>query len=235
MAGHALSARGRSEGGHVQHSRWGRGWSRGRGVVAVLQPCTLVRALGRRRPDGRCDVRSVAPRPRVAPGWRRDADRSLCRPRGSPRPGRGGSRRSSTRDGSAARHDRRRDSARMRGARAAADGWGRWQLRCGLPVAVVADCRGETPGPSRRRARGDLVFADFVRLARGGLRSGGGANRCGVAGLSWTAARRRNSRCADRDRLVAVGAGRAVAPPGGTGLVLLRHRRRSLLHPGAAR
>src|SRR3989304_1366772 len=37
-------------------------------LVAVLQPGALARARGRHRPDGRRDVRDVAPRPRVGCG-----------------------------------------------------------------------------------------------------------------------------------------------------------------------
>ena len=48
-------------------------------------------------------------------------------------------------------------------------------------------------------------------------------------------ARRHRSRRADRDRLVQVAAGRAVAPADRTGLVVLRRRRRRPLHAGAAR
>ena len=44
-----------------------------------------------------------------------------------------------------------------------------------------------------------------------------------------------DSRCADRHRLVALAARRIVAPPDRTGLVVLRRRRRSPVHAGAAR
>ena len=110
-------------------------------------------------------------------------------------------------------------------------------------LARVADESAPIRRPRRRRTlllrRRPLLpcplTTQLLRPQRTPLPPRGGANRCGVAGISWTAARRRRSRGADRDRLVAVAAGRAVAPPGRAGLVVLRHRRRSLLHPGAAR
>ena len=65
--------------------------------------------------------------------------------------------------------------------------------------------------------------------------SGSRGDRSRLARLSRTRSRRDHSRCADRDRLVSVAAGRAVAPADRTGLVFLRSPRRLPLHPGAAR
>ena len=56
-----------------------------------------------------------------------------------------------------------------------------------------------------------------------------------LAGLSRTRARRHHSRRADRNRLVDVAAGRALAPADRTWLVVLRRARRPGLHAGAAR
>src|SRR5262249_4589932 len=55
------------------------------------------------------------------------------------------------------------------------------------------------------------------------------------AGFPRTHRRRRHSRRGDRDRLVEVAAGLAVAPPRRTRLVVLRGPRQPPLHPGAAR
>ena len=55
-----------------------------------------------------------------------------------------------------------------------------------------------------------------------------------VAWLSRTRARQASSRRADRDGLVAIAAGRDVAPANRTGLVVVRRRRGSSLHTGAA-
>ena len=56
-----------------------------------------------------------------------------------------------------------------------------------------------------------------------------------LARLSRTRSRRHRSRRTDRDRLVSVAAGRAVAPADRTGLVVVRGPRRPPLYPGAAR
>ena len=58
---------------------------------------------------------------------------------------------------------------------------------------------------------------------------------CRVAWFSRTRSRQRDSRRADRDRLVAVAAGSIMAAPDRTRLVVFRRQRQSLLHAGAAR
>ena len=75
--------------------------------------------------------------------------------------------------------------------------------------------------------------------ARRGITRPAGEKRtsCSASRLAWlsrTSARRRRSRCANRDRLVGFASGRDVAPADWTGLVVVCGRWRSDLHARAA-
>ena len=94
------------------------------------------------------------------------------------------------------------------------------------PAAAGGSCGQPQPEPAPAAER---------RAAASATGSGSSRDRSRLARLSRTRARRHRSRRADRDRLVGVAAGRAVAPADRTGLVVLRGPRRPPLHPGAAR
>ena len=118
------------------------------------------------------------------------------------------------------------EPARLRSARAD-----------GSPPAPAAGGPGgsrRTPAASRR-LRAAASPAGPTSTGEPACHSGSSGTRSRVARLSRTRARRHRSRRADRDRLVRIAAGRAVAPADRTGLVILRGPRRPSLHPGAAR
>ena len=102
---------------------------------------------------------------------------------------------------------------------------GSWPKRTRSGCAPIGsgsggDFRGAGRGQSRQRGEGEPAAAK---------------GRSRLARLSRTRPRQRRPRRADRDRLVCIAAGRAVASAGRTGLVVLCGPRRPPLHPGAAR
>ena len=200
-------------------------------VVAALQPRTLVRAPGRDRPDDRRGVRGKVCRPPVD-CRRRDGLLDL-RPRDPDperRPRRLGGGEPSSRPRSARRRGGRRRRARMPAVDADADRWHQRRREVGFPLAVDDDSRGPAPGSGRRGAQaapagsgagGDIqatgskpgrrprqgAGGSSSRRARSGRTGGTGQTR-GLAWLSRTRSRQRDSRRADRDGLVAVAADR---------------------------
>jgi hypothetical protein len=94
----------------------------------------------------------------------------------------------------------------------------------------------ETPRepPVAKAGHEPAALPAIDRQGRSG-HSGRGREGGRLAGLSRTPARQRHSRRADRDGLVEVAAGRALAAADRAGLVLVRGPRRRPLYPGAAR
>ena len=92
-----------------------------------------------------------------------------------------------------------------------------------LPNAAARGESPTTPSPAATKTEAGPVLSER------------GARASRMAGLSRTRARQHHSRRADRNGLVEVASGRALAPADRTWLVVLRRARRPGLHAGAAR
>src|ERR1035438_6168212 len=107
----------------------------------------------------------------------------------------------------------------------------------GPPARRLGGAPGAAPaGPGGSEPSGETAGGQTGQRA-GGASAGsrGSGDGTHLARLSRTPSRRCHSRRADQNRLDCVAAGRAMAPAGRTGLVVLRGSRRPHLHPRAAR
>ena len=107
--------------------------------------------------------------------------------------------------------------------------------RAGRSEAAAARCRRSPPATPATRADRTGAPRFDGRQRRAGLATTRRDHARRVARLPRPRSRRRRPRRPDRDRLVAVAAGRDVAPADRTRLVVVRRQRRSALHAGAAR
>ena len=203
-------------------------------VVAAVQPRALVRAAGRDRADDRRADPGKVGRPPVD-CRRRDGLLELHPDDTDLEPGAGrlGGGEPPSRAGSSRRCGGRRRRARMPAVDGGADRWHQRRRTVGFPLAVDEDARGAAAGSGLRRTQGrrsgsgrrrsyrrQPAPGDTRRAPRRGSgqarqdgtgRRRGAGEACGMARLSRAGARRRDSRRADRDRLVAVAAGAVVA------------------------
>ena len=234
------------------------------GVVGVLQPRPALRALGRARVHGCRSSRNSADPPPVDCGGNDGDDVQVLRHPGPlPSAGRLGGDQPPPHWRSQTRRAGRGHPGSLRVLGVGADRGHHRQWSFATRLALGEDSRAAAIGSYRRRTRsepntcpnrnpssGDRKDsqAEIPRRRYGAhCRQSGDspgdspipsrriANRGRLARLSRTSSRRHRHRRTHQDRLGFIAAGPTVAPAGGTGLVVLRGRRRPRLHAGAAR